>query len=428
MNKPSDENFFGSLIRDDRDNNEFLVRRMAFTSADILQRERERIFSRCWLYLGHESEVPRAHDFITRKVGGRKLIFVRDADNRFRAFYNTCTHRGALVCREPRGNAKHFVCGYHGWTFNTQGEHVDEPGTSGYPDDFFTGGDKNLYRVPQIDSYRGFVFVNFDAAALGLREYLGEGKALLDLVADQDREAMVVSGGTQKYSMRANWKLLVENSADGYHGVPTHATYFDYMMSTHGAVMADFNPANGQSRGYEMQGGHAMIEYSAPWGRPVAQWVPQWGEEGKRDIAAIQAELAERLGRERAERIASLNRNMFIFPNLVINDIMATTIRVFEPIAPDYIEISAWSLGPKNEAERQKANRLYNFLEFLGPGGFATPDDVEMLELCQQGYQNMEEVAWNDISKGMNLPQPTANDELQMRAFWRQWNKLMEEK
>ena len=72
-----------------------------------------------------------------------------------------------------------------------------------------------------------------------------------------------------------------------------------------------------------------------------------------------------------------------------------------------------------------RERRLFNFLEFLGPGGFATPDDVEALEMCQRGYRNLQAVAWNDISKGMVREKPGTNDELQMRAFWRQWNMLM---
>jgi len=62
-------------------------------------------------------------------------------------------------------------------------------------------------------------------------------------------------------------------------------------------------------------------------------------------------------------------------------------------------------------------------LEFLGPGGFATPDDCEALRLCQQGYQNLASAGWNDISKGMGQDPIISNDEEQMRIFWREWNR-----
>ena len=84
--------------------------------------------------------------------------------------------------------------------------------------------------------------------------------------------------------------------------------------------------------------------------------------------------------------------------------------------------LSAWALGPRGENSDLRRLRLFNFLEFLGPGGFATPDDQEALENCQRGYTNVREVAWNDISKGMPRQGPPMNDdEEQMRCFWRQW-------
>jgi p-cumate 2,3-dioxygenase alpha subunit len=66
-----------------------------------------------------------------------------------------------------------------------------------------------------------------------------------------------------------------------------------------------------------------------------------------------------------------------------------------------------------------------NFCEFFGPAGFASPDDVEMLDLCQQGYANADLLKYNDLSKGMLSPKKAADDEEQMREFWRQWHKMM---
>jgi p-cumate 2,3-dioxygenase alpha subunit len=158
----------------------------------------------------------------------------------------------------------------------------------------------------------------------------------------------------------------------------------------------------------------------------VAQWVPQWGESGKKEIARVREELVARVGEKRADRIANWNRNILIFPNLIINDIMGLTIRTFQPVTPDYLEVNAVSLAPRGEHAEMRAWRQYNFNEFLGPAGFATPDDVEMLELCQQAYQNMPEVGWNDISKGMNRPDDNqGDDEVQMRSFWIRWDELM---
>lgn len=234
---------------------------------------------------------------------------------------------------------------------------------------------------------------------------------------------MDIVGGTQEYSIRANWKLLVENSIDGYHAATTHASYLDYLKGTAGSLASA--PLSGVGR--DLGNGHAVIEYTAPWGRPIGQWIPAWGEQGKADIERIVAGLTQRFGEERAQRIALNNRNLLIFPNLIINDIMAITVRTFYPLAPNQLHVNAWALAPADESEWSRKSRLENFLEFLGPGGFATPDDVEALQQCQAGYENLREAGWNDISKGMGKAQPAMDDEIQMRAFWTEWNVRIEQ-
>src|SRR5260370_21819243 len=109
------------LIIDDRQAARFKVNRHVFAEEDILALERERIFSRCWLYLGHVSEVPAEGSFVARRVGGRPLILTRDRAGALNALYNTCPHRGALVCRDRAGNRPAFPCG-------CQARPFDEPG------------------------------------------------------------------------------------------------------------------------------------------------------------------------------------------------------------------------------------------------------------------------------------------------------------
>jgi p-cumate 2,3-dioxygenase alpha subunit len=398
----------------------FKVARRSFVDPEILREEYRTIFDKCWLYVAHESELSKAGDFVSRVVGKRGLLVTRDANDHINAFFNTCPHRGAQVCRERKGNAKAFQCFYHGWVFGSDGALKAQPGKDCYADDFNGDGSANLVPVPCLDSYRGFWFVCFDRNVQPLRDYLGKAKDWIDLIVDQSEVGMTLVGGTQEYLIRANWKLLTENSIDGYHAINTHATYVDYLKNSQGSM----SPVPFEGTGYDLGNGHAVIEYRAPWGRPVAQWIPLWGEDGKRELDKVYARLVERFGKERADRIAFSNRNMFIFPNLVINDIMAITVRTYFPTAPDSMLVSGWALAPKEETAWARKYRLSNFLEFLGPGGFATPDDVEALEQCQRGYETMREAPWNDISKGMGKEKVNYDDELQMRAFWNRWQHL----
>lgn len=399
----------------------FRVPRRAFTDPAVFEEERARIFDHAWLYLGHASELPKPGDFVSRTVAGRSLIFSRDRQGAVHALHNSCPHRGASVCREAKGNAKSFQCLYHGWIFGTDGKNKDLPGRDSYPADFVENGHADLVHVARSENYGDFWFVSFDADIQPLADYLGNARGYLDCVADQSASGMTVVGGTQEYQIRANWKLLVENSYDGYHAVSTHATYLDYLRNSNGSLTA----VALTGIGHDLGNGHGVVEYKAPWGRPIAQWIPMWGENGKAEIAGIRAELDARVGPERAGRIAEFNRNIGVFPNLVVNDIMAITVRTFYPVAPDLIEVRAWALAPVGESEWARKYRLSNFLEFLGPGGFATPDDIEALEQCQRGFSNAREVPWSDISKGMGKATPSYDDEVHIRSFWKEWDRRM---
>ena len=416
-----------NAVIDDTKGGSFKVNRRVFVDAAILAIERRAIFNHCWLYVGHASEVAQAGGFVTRKVGGRTLIMNRDRAGTLHVFYNTCSHRGALVCREAAGVRRNFTCPYHGWVYDDRGVLIDVPKPEAMAPGLIAGGSLNLREVPHCDQYRDFVFVNFDrAATVSLTDYLAGAAGILDLVADQGEHGMEVTGGMQEYCMKANWKLLQENSADGYHAITTHATYFDYVNARDGdRVRVD--PATAGGRTLDLGRGHAVLTSvgAMPWGRPYARWVPGWGEAAQAEIDAIARRLVERLGHERATLVGQGDRNCLIFPNLVVNDIMAVTVRTFYPVRPDYIEINAWGLAPKGESVTSRERRLRNFVEFLGPAGFATPDDVEMLELCQQGYANLDGMEWNDISRGMQSAAPVKTDEAQMRAFWRQWQAMM---
>lgn len=400
----------------------FLVPRRAFTDPGVFEREYAAIFDHCWLYLAHASELSEPNQFLTRTVARRPILFTRDRSGEYHALFNTCPHRGAMVCRERQGKSSAFMCMYHGWTFSSDGHLMTLPGGSGYPEGFKRDPQKQMVPVPRLARHGDFFFISFARDGEDLATYLGAAGDYLSLVSEQGKDGMTVVGGTQEYAIRGNWKLLCENSVDGYHAAVTHSTYLDYLKNANGALGQ--TPMEGEGR--DLKNGHGVIEYRAPWGRPVASWVPLWGEEGKAEIGAIYNELQQRLGKERAERVATWNRNLLIFPNLVVNDIMAITIRTFFPKAPDYLEVNAWTLAPRNESEWLRKYRLFNFTEFLGPGGFATPDDVEAIEKCQQGYAASSGELFNDISKGMvRADSPSYDDEVQMRAFWIEWDKRL---
>ncbi|WP_226998437.1 aromatic ring-hydroxylating oxygenase subunit alpha [Tardibacter chloracetimidivorans] len=401
------------------------MHRSAYVDPEIFAAEKERIFNSSWLYVGHLSEIDQPGDFVTRRVAGRDLVLSRDSTGVMRCFLNACPHRGAKIVREKTGNARSFTCIYHAWQFNNAGKLIGLNGPETYAPDFKADPLHQLQPVPLLDEYRGLVFVNFDAGAQTLREYLAGATEFLDLIMDQSQERMVLIGGVQEYAMRANWKLLAENAVDVFHLQPLHPTYFDMIGALSGS-QPSFRGLKGEA--HYLGNGHTVVEMDTPAGRPIAKWMPGWGEESKASIERVYADLVRRFGEERAFRIANRNRNLVLFPNLVINDHISLTIRCTEPVAPDAMDVTVWGLAPEEEASNTVAvkRRLTSFIEFLGPGGFATPDDIEALELCQKGFANMREAPWNDVSKGMVSDTASWMDEGQMRYFWLEWqNRLL---
>jgi p-cumate 2,3-dioxygenase subunit alpha len=413
----------------DRERGRFLVHRSAYTSPEIFEEEKRRVLRRSWIALGHESEVRNKGDFVVRTVIDRDLIFNRDVDGKVNAFFNTCRHRGAAICREPRGNRKRFVCPYHGWAYKSSGELFDQHASFGYGERFNENGFYDLQRVPQIAQRAGFYFVNFDRDAIPLDDYLADAGPMLDAIADQSAAGMEVIRGCHEYEIKANYKLICENSYDGYHLDITHSSFVDYMRTMVRGIPVSQMNIKGSAR--SLGNGHACFELEIPTGRPVAQWLPVWGDAAKVAIDAKKQELEARLGKARADSIAVTNRNMVIFPNSIINDQQTVLLRTVTPTAHNRMIIRAWSIGPVDEGPVLRRIRNEGALSFLGPGGFATPDDVEMLELCQRGFESAD-VEWNDISKGFRADEDTLHtvddhfdNELQMRAYWVRWDQLM---
>jgi p-cumate 2,3-dioxygenase alpha subunit len=176
--------------------------------------------------------------------------------------------------------------------------------------------------------------------------------------------------------------------------------------------------------------GHGYFESWVPNGKPVASWIPPWGPDAKAEIDRIRDRITQKHGPDRAKRICDHQKNLIIFPNLVINDHVSITVRMFQPLSVNTMRVTAWAVGPKDETPLLRKIRLDNFLTFLGPAGLATPDDNEMLELAQVGVEGTA-VQWSDISRGMGEDGDLLTgsgpwtDENQMRAYWAQWDRVM---
>ncbi len=87
-----------------------------FVSRGVFTQEQEKIFSKKWVYIGHQSEIAKAGDYFAREVAGESLIVLRDKGGRVRSFYNVCRHRGTRLREEQNGHLSAIQCPYHAWT------------------------------------------------------------------------------------------------------------------------------------------------------------------------------------------------------------------------------------------------------------------------------------------------------------------------
>ena len=184
-----------------------------YISAVQYERERERIFRRVWLNVGREEAIPRAGDYFVREIAvcNASVLVIRGTDGRVRAFHNVCSHRCNRLTRNASGRAKAFVCGFHGWTFDTAGRLLRVPDEGG----FFDLRKEELGLTPiAVDSWEGFIFANFDPSPReSLAEFLGElGEGLAGYPF-----AGFVPAGSYRAEVRANWKVALNSFQEGYH-------------------------------------------------------------------------------------------------------------------------------------------------------------------------------------------------------------------
>jgi 3-phenylpropionate/trans-cinnamate dioxygenase subunit alpha len=344
-----------------------LVNRRIFADREIYELERERLFARCWLYLGHECEVPNPGDFVAVYMGEEPVILCRDLGGRLRAFLNLCRHRGNRVCRADRGNTKLFTCSYHGWTYSSDGKLAIVPMAEA-----FRSLDREqwgLIPVAQIDSYKGLIFATFDPKAPTLQEYLGDMAWYLDILLDR-REGGTEVSGPQRWLVAANWKTAAENfGGDGYHIASTHGSARELGIDTTTSQTRTWN----KGRQIYCGNGHVLVtwlcpaEDAGPWyAQPVVELVDYMKEHA--------AEIESRLGGVRARQIAPSAGT--VFPNLSLHW-LTRTLRVWQPRGPDQMEVWSWAIVDKAAPPKTKDTMRFVSQYRFSPTGVFEQDDMD---------------------------------------------------
>ncbi|MDO5727169.1 MAG: aromatic ring-hydroxylating dioxygenase subunit alpha [Bowdeniella nasicola] len=399
-----------------------LVDRGIFTEQAIYKQEMKRIFARSWLFLAHESQFKRAGDFFQTFMGEDPILVVKDRKKNIRAYLNSCRHRGARVCRADFGTLKNFTCTYHGWAFGLDGQLANVPNEEAYGPDF-DRSQWGLVEVPNVQSYRGLIFGNWDPDAKPLEETLGDMRWYIDAFMDRDPEGTVVVGGVMKWVLEGNWKLAAEQFAtDWYHVNMSHASALMVMSPTGRGPKKEI--ADRPGRQFNSPEGHGAGFPVHPKNRFDNSLVHEYYDYDY---------LRERLGTERVEGPLT-NGHATVFPNFSYLPVNGS-IRVWHPKGPNQMEVWAWTvLDASMPDDVKQAQRLHNLRTF-GPSGIFEQDDGENWSECQAiaGGFITNRVALN-YQMGLGTEEddgrhPGSTSGLYSdaagRAFYRKWRELM---
>ncbi|MEX0834290.1 MAG: aromatic ring-hydroxylating dioxygenase subunit alpha [Actinomycetota bacterium] len=192
----------------------------AYHRPEVWEREKELIFQAAWYCVGREEEIAEPGDFMVRDVAGEGVLLARAKDEKLRAFYNVCRHRGTRLC-DGEGHAKSnvFVCPYHAWTYDTAGNLLGTPNV--HEDEGFDRSSNSLWQMA-VEVQDGFIYVNMSSDPETLSDFLSrnpEGDP-----AEHTRWGLdeLRLGHRIDYEVAANWKIILENYNECLHCPSIH--------------------------------------------------------------------------------------------------------------------------------------------------------------------------------------------------------------
>ena len=411
--------------------------RSVFTDAQTYQDELEQIFGRAWLNIAHDSLVPNPNDFFLSYMGEDPVIVTRDAKGEVHVFLNMCRHRGNRVVRADDGNAKNFMCTYHGWTFSNEGKLVSVPGLQ---EAYYGELDVEHLGLVQArcDTYAGLIFATWADDAPTLEAYLGDARYYLDTTFNR-RDAGEIALGPQKWIEPSNWKMSVDNCSDNYHGPVTHFSN-QLVQSRFGRTLqrplghkALFSsPSKHLSvNGHSLTIGiHEEGDLRARGNRKGLSRTPQNAELYDAFYQSIISEEERRLGYFRSRRL-SLN-NHSLFPNTVLG------FRLALPKGPLHSEFWHFLMVERDVPDEVRKVQLVGATSLaLGISSMNEVDDQDnWIQVTQSGLSTQARKVLSDLSMGLGHATTSHPDfrglvseryisENNQRHFYGRWQEFM---
>jgi phenylpropionate dioxygenase-like ring-hydroxylating dioxygenase large terminal subunit len=334
------------------------------------------------VFLAHESEIPAPGDYVVRRVLADSFIVARDESGTVRVMFNMCLHKGMQVCRAELGNASHFRCPYHAWTYRNDGRLVGLPfheEAYGGEDGFARQG-QSLLPAPAMDSYNGLIFISLRPDPPGLRDWLGDFAFYLNFYTRQSPSGIELRG-PQRWRVKANWKIGAENFAgDSYHTPHTHASVVEIGLFREPKASkrkegALYLAGPGSGTTYKLPPGGTFDEQLAYVGYPA-------------EMIGVMAQAWTDGQRRLVEQDGFMVSAATLFPNLslvhnwpVIDETGKVapfiSLRQWQPVSERETEVLSWFAVDAGAPEEFKRQSYRAYLMCFGSSGMFEQDDVE---------------------------------------------------
>jgi len=309
-----------------------------YTSPEYLEFEKEKLFRKEWICVGHAGEIPKVGDYFTTELIDEQLLVIRGSDAVVRILSNVCRHRGNIIKRGA-GNAARLICGYHAWVYGLDGLLLGAP--------LVEHVDRATCRLPQfpVELWYGYIFVNLNGQTSSLSASL---EALEPFVQNYHPEERHFLYGKEDV-WATNWKCLAENFMEGYHLSPAHAKTLHSITPT--------------TRCEKLPNGLAFTGYRANFN-------PECSERGPyhRDLSAI----------ERRSDVFYC-----IYPSFVVGFAPHFTLHMcLRPLTADSVGIRWGIVGVESDPNSTNVKSYIDLCHAF------CAEDREILERVQQGLKS----------------------------------------
>jgi salicylate 5-hydroxylase large subunit len=392
-----------------------------YTSDELHRVELERFFyRRHWCYVGLEVEIPNPGDFTRTAIGERSVVMVRDQSGDINVVENICAHRGMRFCRARHGNTTGFVCPYHQWRYNLQGDLRGVPLRAGVkqgdevhggmPDDFVTA-DHGLTKL-KVARRGGVVFASFDHDIEPFEEFLGPTVLYYFDRLFNGRQLTLL--GYNRQRIGGNWKLMQENIKDPYHPGLLHTWFVTFglwradnesklrmddhfrhaaMISTRGnagQVGAATSGVSSFKQGLTLHDPSQIdVVPEAWWGGPSVVMTT-------------------------------------VFPSVIFQQqVNSVSTRQIQPNGHGSFDFVWTHFGFEDDTPEMTERRLRQ-ANLFGPAGYVSADDGEVIECSQEAFEStawyaMAEMDGREVGDTEHMVTETL-----IRGMYRYWRTVME--